>query len=281
MKFNPLIVIPSPREIPAVIETINILPYDRLWIKHYPATAAYEIVEEEFRKHKEYTHMIQIPDDLIVPLDKLQILIEDTLNMPTKYRNKSVVTGYCSINATGMLPISNVSLFLPKIKERAIGAPRPYETYQFINMEGIRSLEKKYFTDFNPHLFQCKFNGFAAWIIPRKVKEKYTIRNDSPTGKDPEGCCRDVMASYDLHDLGIPIFTDQRVELKHLRSTDEAVRTFDINDISKRKIILQKAGEQRMIVIDDDDARPAATAAVIIKNDDAKKEEYARVRQKE
>jgi hypothetical protein len=241
-KFNPLVVVLSPRKIKAVRDAIDTLPYDRLWIKHYPAHEAYPLMDDEFEKRKEYTHLIPIPDDLVVPWEKLKILVKDiTEDIPRELQDNCVVGGYCNIDTQLRQQISNVSLSCPT-PERKPGERRTYASYKFLNMMGVQNLPPSYFTPFNPHLFETKFNGLTAWIIPRKVKEKFRFRQDCPDDVIENGCCRDVMACYDLSVLGIPIYTDRRVKLVHLRASEEADKTFVTNDPTYKEVRFEPRG---------------------------------------
>lgn len=240
-EFNPLVVVLSPRKIRAVREAIDTLPYDRLWIKHYPATQAYPLMDAEFEKRKEYTHLIPVPDDLVVPWEKLQILVKDiTEEVPDDIRDNCVVGGYCNIDVHSRQQISNVSFTLPSAT-REVGEGRSYLDYKFLNVMGVQNLTPEYWSSFSQFLFETKFNGLTSWIIPRRVKERFKFRNDSATGYSEEGCCWDVMACNDLNRMGIPIYTDRRVFMQHLRGSQESVGTF-LLDPAYREVRFERGG---------------------------------------
>jgi hypothetical protein len=267
-EFNPLVVVLSPRKIKAVREAIDTLPYDRLWIKHHPAVEAYPLMDAEFEKRKEYTHLIPVPDDLVVPWEKLQVLVKDiTEVVPEAERDNCIVGGYCNIDMQYRQQISNVSLFCPP-PERKMGEYRTYSSYRFLNLIGVQNLAPEYWTPFSQFLFRTKFNGLTAWIIPRSVKEKFRFRNDSPSGYAQDGCCWDIMACNDLDVLGIPIYTDRRVFLQHLRASEEASKTFVLDPTYKQvrferagitveeaRVLDEKAAMERLKVLRENSAR--------------------------
>jgi hypothetical protein len=226
-EFNPLITIPNPRKIPQFKDQMSRIKLDKLWVSNYPAHEAYPIVQQEFLKEEnsKYTHLIFIPDDLIVTKEKLDILINDIKEIPISQRYKSIVAGYCNIDIYAMSHLANISFHKCNIERGPNG--RQYDDYKFMTLEYVRNLPKEHYNQiFHKHLFKVGFNGFASWIIPRSIMEKFKFRNDSPSGYHSSGCCWDVMACHDVHNLGVTIYTDQRVEFYHMRDSNEAVRTF-------------------------------------------------------
>lgn len=234
--MEPLIIILSPRDIPEVKAAVDSLPYDRLWIKYYPAFEAYPLAEKMFNAPEaryKYTHMILIIDDLVVMPEQLQTLIEDMLLLPDMFQDMSVVAGYCNIDTRKYSVLSNVSLFDPPVMK-----PRTLDSYRFLTMSQIQSFKNisdsgKSNHPFNPYLFMTPMNGFACWVIPRTVKDLFHFRNDSPSGYDEMGCCWDVMSCDQLRQLKIPIFTDMRVKLQHLRYAEISITSKDLVDKNK------------------------------------------------
>lgn len=69
-----LIGIPSPRDIPEFIEATVKIDDDKLWVKYYDEYTAYRYIRQFFLKHKEYTHLCLLPDDLIVKVEQYEKL---------------------------------------------------------------------------------------------------------------------------------------------------------------------------------------------------------------
>ena len=94
-KINPLICLPSPRDIPVVKEALDeIKDYDKLWMKYfYDELKAYELMRNYFLEHKEYTHLAIMPDDLFLDPESFYKLIEDL-----KKRDYPVLSGIANFN---------------------------------------------------------------------------------------------------------------------------------------------------------------------------------------
>lgn len=91
--IKPLMCIASPRDYPEVKPHRDIIPCDKLWAKYYSEPEAYKILTDYFLTHKEYTHMVIAPDDLIVRKRDFDGLLNDLLN--TDY---PVLSGICNRN---------------------------------------------------------------------------------------------------------------------------------------------------------------------------------------
>jgi hypothetical protein len=95
--LNPLIKIPSPRDLPTIKEALDkITEYDKLWVKYSPEHITYPIIRNEFLKHpNNYTHLVICPDDLLIDdPKKLYMLLEDSQELG----NQTIVSGYCNVD---------------------------------------------------------------------------------------------------------------------------------------------------------------------------------------
>lgn len=232
--MEPLVCVLSPRDIPEVRDAIDSLPYDRLWVKNYPAFEAYPTLEkcwDESECRQKYTHMVLIIDDLVVPAEQLEILLEDMRTLPERFQDRAVVAGWCNVDTRTYSVLSNVSLHDPPVMK-----PRNLDDYRFLTVSQIRQFKQNRYSPFNPNLFLTPMNGFACWVIPRAVKDMFRFRNDSPSGFDEMGCCWDVMACEALRQLRIPIFTDMRVGLQHLRHGEISILGKDL--VNKQKSVI-------------------------------------------
>jgi hypothetical protein len=101
--LNPLIAIPSPRNIPQIIEALTKVnkQYDLLWIKHMPEFQAYPLMRDKFLNHpnEKYTHLIICPDDLLIDdANKVKMLLDDYNEIDYSDRDFTVISGYCNVD---------------------------------------------------------------------------------------------------------------------------------------------------------------------------------------
>lgn len=207
MTINPLIVIPSPRDLQLVKDALDkITEYDKLWVKYSPEYVTYPIIRDEFLKNRyKYTHLVICPDDLLIDdKAKLELLLEDA----KKLGDKAIVSGYCNVDTSENSKYANVTQY-------DVTNERHGRIYQWFTLQ---ELENKT-SDF---LIPVKFSGFALMVIPRSAIEQIPFRNDSSTGMfDALGCCTDVVFCNDAIEKGYKIYVDSRVRLQHLKNSDQ------------------------------------------------------------
>jgi hypothetical protein len=94
-KINPLIAIPSPRNIKVINDCHdNLSDYDKLWMKdNFDELQAYQVLRNYFLENPEYTHLVIAPDDLLIPVSTFEKLIAD-LNK----KDYPVLSGVCNFN---------------------------------------------------------------------------------------------------------------------------------------------------------------------------------------
>lgn len=193
--MNPLIFIPSPREINEFIEATKKLKYDKLWVKYYYQQQAYNYGRDYFLGHDQYSHLIILPDDLIVKWWQLDILLSNP---------DVVMSGWCpnTIRVQGFDNMdSNISFSLPPDPPRT----GIYSLYNFISIEDIQL-----FLNTGTSLIPVRFSGFAPMIIPRSVLEKIPFRTS-------DGCCVDSCFSIDLAEHEIKQYVDLQCQTRHIR----------------------------------------------------------------
>lgn len=214
--MKPLIVIPSPRDIPKVKVVIDQLPADKLWLKYYtPEISAYKLIQQEFVKRKEYTHLIIIPDDLLVSPEHFDLLLKDIEQYP-----EDVICGYCNVDQTNFRHYANVSID----EASPIRANRLYKWFHLDlihkEVEGIKAIDPEKYKDWPEYMIDVKFAGFPMMAIPRVILHQIPFRNDSTTGYDSDGCCVDVMFCSDVIKAGHRILVDTRLRENHLKISD-------------------------------------------------------------
>src|SRR5438105_2355903 len=90
--MKPLICIPSPRDIPEFFEAAAFLPADKFWIKYHREADAYSKIRRFFLERSEYTHMVLLPDDLIVRAEDFTKL----MGTAAVYKF-DVISGICNV----------------------------------------------------------------------------------------------------------------------------------------------------------------------------------------
>ena len=218
--MKPLIIVLSPREIrkfKSAIDTINHI--DKFWIRNHIKTEALPLAQKTFLENKQYTHFIPLPDDLVVPKSKINRLIEDYLTHIKDIQN-TVVCGFCNVDTMALQYHAAISF-------TRVSTERKGRQYNFETLRKIRQQRKV------SNFIKVGWAGLPLMIIPRYIMERVTLRNDSPTGKDETGCCYDVMFCHDAQELGFNILCDTRVELNHLKYTNEAITTLHLKHKKK------------------------------------------------
>lgn len=219
--IRPLIAIPSPRDIDRVKNAIDLIHADKLWIKYYkPEIDAYVIMQREFLA-SEYTHLVIIPDDLVVGLEVWNKFMTDIEFFPN-----DIISGYCNLDRTFNSGFTNIS---PKLVQRH----RTGRTYTWFSMGGLwqeaadyRAEHPELHKDLPEYMIDVPFAGFPLFAIPREIVRKIRFTNDSPSGYDPLGCCVDVTFCYDAIKAGYRILCDIRLRTEHLKIDDNQVEHF-------------------------------------------------------
>ena len=208
--FKPLVAIPSPRNIKAFEDAVDdeLEEYDVVWFKYFPQWAdPYAKIKSFFLSHKKYTHLIILPDDLIVTREGVGKIVDLILKNPDRYR---VIMGNCrtEFNAPYMAMTKN----LPDLDRKT----RVYEWYTWQEVHKFNNMPVK-----------VKHAGTPFAVLRRDVVEQVSLDNDYYWNQDTgsAGTSEDVVLSHDLHRLKIPIYVHTGVEFTHLRGTPEAFLT--------------------------------------------------------
>lgn len=204
MKINPLLCIPSPRNIKVVKECFDLLPYDKLWMKeNFDEVQAYTVLRNYFLQHKEYTHFVILPDDLLVPISTFDKLISDL-----KKKDYAVLSGICNFNCETI-----------GTKDR----PGSYDRQLAVDANHIKGTEHLLEREV-PHpdhyvkagqfkgIKRVSFSGFAVAFIRRDVIEKI--------GFDTKGRGLDSAFSHKLLLEKIDQYVDFDAESLHLKGIE-------------------------------------------------------------
>ena len=156
----------------------------------YPQGEAYDTARTFFLEHKEYTHFVTLPDDLLATQEAIDILSADTYAYPL-----NPISGWCN-NTAGVTnnTYTDFSFTLPPIQTKE------FHPYNFSTIEQI----KNYTRDIIPVPFQ----GIALTFLPRKILEQIPFRTDIP---------QDLGLAHDLAKARISQYIDLRARMVHLR----------------------------------------------------------------
>lgn len=191
VQTNPLIISGSPRDIPEVRDITLQIQYDKLLAKYYSEADAYRLLQNFFLEHKEYTHAVICPDDLVVDPTYFNVLKWDVEQLNPPY-----LAGICPLQwgshqyACGMTPAHEVG---------------PYHYMEDRDIEYERARQKS-------PILRVMWEGFACAWIRRDVLEKISLRAVSGS------MGFDVAFSYDCINHGIPQYVDSAVKLVHLKN---------------------------------------------------------------
>lgn len=201
--IEPLIFIPSPRDIPEFIECTAHLTFDKLWVKYFPQFEAYYAGREWFRYYKQYTHLIILPDDLLVTQNDLDLLLS--------WVEDPIISGWCPhLDSKGKQ--ANISNQIPYPPHKGT-----FKDYKFIPI-----------SELNGDIIPIKYAGFAPTVIPRDIVEKIPFRTD-------EGCCVDSCFGLDLLAANIKQYCDTRVRTQNVITSLDMIQVGNKN----REIIFE------------------------------------------
>jgi hypothetical protein len=199
-RFNPLVALPSPRDIPEVKEAVDLClsGLDRVWFKYWPqSTEPYKHIRDYFLKRTQYTHLIILPDDLVVNVVGVTKLLLTAYAAPTQY---TVLMGNCSVTYGSL--VFAITHNLPSLERYG----RTYHWWTLRDLEACPT-----------NIMKVQHCGTPFAILAREVVEQVSFKNDKEWNNDTVGFSEEVVLSHELHDLGIPIYVDTSVIFTHLK----------------------------------------------------------------
>jgi len=209
---------PSPRDVVEVKEAIDSINHDRLWVKYHPQLEAYHVGRMYFLEHMQYTHLMIIPDDLVVLPEHVETLLSNC-------ENYKVLSGWSNNTSLKTLQLGGNELEADLLPEDAPDVdtttsmtslpPNPpsmgtYEGYHFDKIEHMEVLGKMPLLG-KGTIHKILHTGFAPTMMTREVVERIPFRGD-----ETSGCCVDSCFSLDLHKEGIEQFVDASVRTFHM-----------------------------------------------------------------
>jgi len=202
-EINPLLVYWHSVDLPQVTDALKTIPCDQLHISYFKYPYPHIIAEDFFHAHKEYTHLILVPNDLVCSKEHYEMLL--------KYNKEfdfEVLCGVCNVDTGKYKDKLNITSNLPVIG--------PYEERRYFWISKNR---------YPNMLIKVPFAGFPMMWVRRDVLEKTRINWLSPQikGKNPAiweargGYSNDLAFCHNLNRLGITIYCHTGCEMLHLR----------------------------------------------------------------
>jgi len=197
--MNPLLFMPSPRDIPEVKKTWHIIPYDKFIVKYTPEVEAYQIGRNFFLEHEEYTHFIICPDDLEISTQGVEQLMDDAdeFDFP-------VISGIGNIDESQ----PDLLAICRKPCQYNLGPSVGYGEY--IKRDELPKDD----------IFEVGHLGFGCQIIDRDTIEKTTFQQWEDKGY------LDWQFSIECNKLGIQLLVDKRVSGYHRRFQQRLKKEF-------------------------------------------------------
>lgn len=195
---NLLLAVPSPRDIPEVLNEHPLLPCDIFVPKYYPEWQAYHHIREYFLSHKEYTHLGIACDDIVVKPQHIKRLVRDLELFDYEVMSGMMNVEEKDLEVLNITPTTNI--VNPRHEERH---------YDWLNKKDV----------IGKGIIKVGFSGFPLMVIRRNVVELIPFDSDGAyNGSDATSTgSLDVMFCKACHDRNIPIMVDTDVLLLHLR----------------------------------------------------------------
>ncbi len=212
MKFEPLLAVMNPREIPECVESLRALPIRRAWLQRYTEyqlqSVIASLVADEF---VQFTHLGLVADDVVVSPEALAAVLDVA-------RSREVATGYCRLDETH--PLVNVT-------KRPVSDPEPSrEAYHFFSYDEAR---------LQARAFRTGFVGFAITFMPRELWRRFPF---TVYGDEARSFGSDYSLSHRLGAAGVPMWCARDGYVRHVKAEWNSLR--DANDAAtpERRILV-------------------------------------------
>jgi len=175
---------------------------DMLQVKYTPEYEAYGIARDDYFLKNDYDYLILATDDIVVEPYHLRLLIRDI-----KDSDLPVFSGMMNVDQEEYMDQwgnLNICPSLPSKNRRE----RNYEWYKRNTLP-------------QEDWFSVGFAGFGLTAIRRDVVEQFTFDTDSvyKNNGPAAGASLDLVFCYNCKENDIPIYIDQRIDMKHLRTS--------------------------------------------------------------
>lgn len=231
MSFNPLIGYYHAVDLDPVIEGLNEIDADKLQVSYFKYPYPHRIIEDYFLTHKQYTHLIMIPNDLVYNNSNFQ-RTKDAIEK----HDYPVLSGLCNVDLKTHKTDYNVCFKLPDL---AYVNRRYRWLANSTRMELIRR---------GARFVKVMFAGYPAICIRRDVLDKVrlnflndTIKNNSlPIWESRGGFANDLIFCHNINDKGIELICDLKNTMLHFRYEGKSqigIKEYKVKFIPKGEII--------------------------------------------
>lgn len=205
--MNPLLCYLRPKDIPEVLDNLEQVPCDKLYINYYQYPHPHRIARDYFLAHPEYDWMIVHTNDLVVTKDDYEKIKKDIEDHPFL----EIISGVCNVDMDKESDVWNICYNLPTLEFMN----RRYHWVKKGSFEGIQ---------------RVRFAGFPFMWIKRQVVEglmSYLDNEKTRAGFDgtdlfgKDGYAADLWFMHACYKSNIPVYVDSRVDMKHLRFVGE------------------------------------------------------------
>ena len=201
MSINPLICYLRPKDIPEVLTEMEKIPCDKLYINYICYPYPHRIARDYFLSHPEYTHLMIIPNDLVVTRKDYERMIDNI----SKYPMLDVLCGVCNVDLDQEKDYWAICHNLPDL------GGMNYNWYKSSLRDVLQG-----------RIIRVPFAGMPFMVMARHVIEGLTNELSRPgyDGTDlfgKEGYATDVYLCHNLWNFHIPIYCDTGIEMLHLR----------------------------------------------------------------
>jgi hypothetical protein len=220
VKFDPLLAVMNPRQIPECIASLEALPIRRAWLQRYTEWQLQDviasIVEDEF---VEFTHLGIVSDDVVVSPEALAAVLDLA-------RSREVATGYCRLDETH--PLVNVT-------KRPVTEPEPSrEAYHFYSYDEAQMQARE---------FRTGFVGFAVTFMPREAWRRFPFR---VYGDEGRSYASDYSLSWRLGNASVPMWCARDGYVRHVKRTWNSLEDAADPALPERRMLI---GEEPARVI--------------------------------
>ncbi len=189
MEVNPLIFIPSVREIPEVMDSWNKIPYDKFIVRMMLEPEAYKTGRDFFLDNKEYTHIVIAPDDMVLDYESFMVL-------------KKSIEEYGMSNIAGLANIDESN-------------PDVYSCKP-LGMDPTSASKGTYYEKGNlpkETIFEVGFTGFACQWIDRTLAENLSFKGGCNEGQG----CMDLQFTRECNKMNVSQLVNKNTYFYHMR----------------------------------------------------------------
>ena len=181
---------PSVKNIQTVWDSWDKLPCAKFVSRGRREIPAYKAGVDYFKKHKQYTHFVICPDDLVIHFHSFNKLVKDI----EEY-------GYSNICGISNLDEDRPNLYCCK----------PYGLNPATKGKNFDFEDKKILID---NIIQVGFTGYSCQFLERDLVDKLSF---SGACNDDKGCL-DLQMALEMNKLKIPMMVDFTAEFWHMRN---------------------------------------------------------------